>query len=110
MAAVPSVNITIERGTDFESSFDMFTDSGRDIDISDYTGVAKVRKYPTSPSYTNFTVSISSDNRISMSMSAEDTATLEEGRNYYDLVLKSPTNLYTKVIEGMALVSPTVSQ
>lgn len=111
MAAVPAVNITINSGTDFEATFTVTSETGSIIDLTGYTGVSKIRKYPTSPSYKNFVVGItSSTGRVTLSMASTITADLVEGRNYYDIVITSPINVVSKVIEGMALVSSTVSE
>jgi len=111
MAAVPAVNITIDSGTNFEATFTITSEIGSVIDLTGYTAVSKIRKYPTSTSYKNFVVGItSSTGRITLSMASTITTDLVEGRNYYDIVITSPNNVVSKVIEGMALVSPTVSE
>jgi len=109
--AVPAVNITIEKGTNFEQDFIVKDANGAVVDLSNYTAVAKIRKYPSdSLSVQSFTVGITSlTGTITLSMSTTTTALLEDGRNYYDILATSPSNVVSKKFEGMAIVSPSVS-
>jgi len=111
MAAVPAVNVNIDSGTNFEATFSITSETGSVIDLTGYTGVSKIRKYPTSPSSKNFVVGITSTlGKITISMASTITSELVEGRNYYDIVITSPNNVVSKVIEGMALINSTVSE
>jgi len=109
--AVPSVNITIEGGTNFDNTFTMRNPDGTPIDLTGYTGISKIRKYPKDTlNVHNFTVGItSSTGEISISMASTITSEIEEGRNYYDVVLTAADGTVSKAFEGTALVSPTVS-
>lgn len=109
--ALPAVNITIEKGTDFENSFTINNPDGSVFNLSGYSAVAKIKKYPTSSVSTPFSVSIvSGSGNIRISMASSITSQLSEGRNYYDIVIVSTGyGTKTKVIEGSALVTPSVS-
>lgn len=108
--AVPSVNITIEKGAYFENTFTINNADGTALNLIGYSAVAKVKKYPSSTTSQSFSVSIiASTGKIQISMTDTVTATLSEGRNYYDIVITSSGGTKTRVIEGMALVTPSVS-
>jgi hypothetical protein len=51
--AVPAVNITIEQGTDFENVYTVTNPDGTPLDLTGYTANAKIRKYPSSSSYSS---------------------------------------------------------
>ena len=109
--AVPSVNITINSGTNFQNTFTMKNSDGTVIDLTGYSGTSKIRKYPTdSLNVQSFAVGINSTaGLITISMESATTAELGEGRNYYDVILTNSDGDIYKVIEGTAIVNPTVS-
>lgn len=108
--AVPAVNIVIEKGADFNNTFTINDSDGSVFNLSGYTAVAKIRKYPGSPTSQSFNVGITSaTGQINLSMGSSITSLLSDGRNYYDVLITSDENIKTRVIEGTALVSPSVS-
>lgn len=60
--SVPAVNLRIEKGTDFEATFNVFDPSDDPLLLNNFTGSDKIRKYPSSPTSHSFTVSITSSN------------------------------------------------
>jgi hypothetical protein len=109
--AVPAVNLTIEKGTDFEATFNVNNADGSVFSLANYTATAKIRKHPTSPNPKSFSTSITvATGEIKISMSAANTSLLTAGRNYYDvLITQTGTNKIQKVFEGTAIVGDTVS-
>ena len=109
--AVPSVNLTLDKGTDFEATFNVTNSDGTAFLLSNYTATAKVRKHPAATSYKSFSTSMTvAIGEIKISMSAANTAQLTAGRNYYDVIItQTGTGKITKVFEGMILVNETVS-
>lgn len=108
--ASPTVNIVIDKGTYFENTFFVNNDDGSTYDLIGYTASSKIRKHPTSTNSQSFSVFIvSSQGKITLSMSSSITSQLTEGRNYYDILLIDPYGDRTKVIEGTAIVNPSVS-
>lgn len=111
MSAVPTVNISIDSGTTFSATYTITNPSGTVLDLSGYAAVSKIRKHSTSISFESFSVGIiTATGRINISMASTTTALLSEGRNYYDIVITSPSNDISKVIRGSAIVNPTVSE
>lgn len=108
--ASPSVNITIEKGTYFENTFTINNSDGTPLNLTGYSAVAKIKKYPSSPTSHSFSVSITAaTGKIQVSMADTTTAILTEGRNYYDVIITSGGGTKSRVIEGMALVTPSIS-
>ena len=51
------INIIIDQGTTFSTTFTVNDDDGAPIDFTSYTGLAQMRKHYTSSNSTSFTVS-----------------------------------------------------
>ena len=47
---------------------------------------------------------------ITISMTAANTANISAGRYLYDLVITSPDSVKTRVVEGIVVVMPGVTQ
>jgi len=108
---VPAVNIVIEKGTDFEATYNVSNSDSSVYSLTNQTATAKIRKHPTATSVKSFTTSITtSTGEIKISMGSTVTADLTAGRNYYDVIIThSVTGKKTKIFEGTALVHDTVS-
>lgn len=109
--AVPAVNLTLDKGTDFEATFNIKNADESAFSLSSFSAVAKIRKYPAAPSYKSFQTSITvATGELKISMGSTVTADLTPGRNYYDVILvQSGTNKVQKVFEGSIIVNDTVS-
>jgi len=110
MAATPSINIVIPQGADFGEVFTSTESDGTLSNITDYTGVSKIKKYPSSPKSNSFFVGINSTtSEVSIAMSASVTVGLKPGRYYYDIVLTSPAGAVSRLVEGSAMVTAGIS-
>jgi hypothetical protein len=109
--AVPAVNITIEQGADFASSFTITNSDGSVYNLLNNTATAKLKKYPESTTSYDFSTSITvNTGQITLSMTDEVTSTIPSGRYYYDILLtNNVSGLKTRVIEGMALVTASIT-
>ena len=109
--AVPSVNITIEKGADYENVFTITNPNGTPLDFIGYSPSAKLKKFPSSTSSSQFTVGIvTSAGQVTVSMAHTVTNALDPGRYYYDVIITSQsTGKISRILEGMALVTPSVS-
>ena len=89
MIAPQGLNIQINKGTDFVQNLELKNADKTPFDLSGYTGVSRVRKFPEAKVSHSFTVGItSSTGVISLGMTVGVTTSLTEGRNYYDVVIK----------------------
>lgn len=109
--AVPAVNITIEQGADFASTFTITNNDGSVFNLLNNSAVAKLKKFPGSETSYSFSTSITvSTGKITLTMANSVTSTIPAGRYYYDILLTNDTTgLKTRVIEGMALISAAIS-
>ena len=110
MIAPQGLNIQINKGTDFEKNLELKNADKTPFDLSGYTGVSRVRKFPEAKVSHSFTVGItSSTGVISLAMTVGVTTAITDGRNYYDVVVTSGLGTVSKVFEGNVMVFPTVS-
>lgn len=109
--AVPAVNLSLDKGTDFEASFNIKNADESAFSLSSFSAVAKIRKHPTASSYKSFQTTITvATGELKISMGATTTAELSSGRNYYDVIIvQAGTNKIQKVFEGSIIVNDTVS-
>lgn len=109
--SVSAVNFSIDKGTDFEATFNLTNADGSFFSLNTYAASAKIRKHPSATSYHSFQTAITvSTGEIKISMGSTVTAQLSSGRNYYDVIItQSGTNKIKKVFEGTIMVNETVS-
>ncbi len=108
---VPVVNIVIEKGTDFEATYNVTNADNSVYSLTNQAATAKIRKHPTASTSKSFTTTITvATGEIKISMGSTNTDDLSAGRNYYDVIIThSSTGKVTKIFEGAALVKDTVS-
>lgn len=84
-----AANFTIERGTDFEATFNLFDPDQSVAVLSGLTTTfATIRKYPDATTSEEFGKTITAGTgTIKLTLTATQTANLKEGRNFFDVVL-----------------------
>lgn len=110
MAVYENNSLTIEKGTDFEVTFNLFDpDNTATILTGLTTTYASIRKYSESTDGEDFSTDIIEETgTIILSLTSEQTSRLKAGRNYYDVIL-TINGKKTKVIKGTSIVSESVS-
>lgn len=110
MAVAEITTLIIDKGTDFETEFTLFNPDNSAASLAGLTTTyAKIRKYPSSPSYESFTANVTtSTGVIKLSLNPTQTSRLASGRNYFDVVL-AMNNKLVKVIKGTAIVQESTS-
>ena len=111
MAAIS--NIFIDQGADFSTTVTVSDSAGSALDLTNYTALAMIRKTYDSTSATSFTSAFATDRttgKITISLTDVQTTALEQGRYVYDLLLTDGSGDKTRVLEGIATVSPSVSR
>jgi hypothetical protein len=104
------VNIVIDQGTTFNTSYEFTDDIGDPIDFSAYTGAAQMRKSYASSTSHAFTVGLSNNGLVSLSMSSANTAVITAGRYVYDLEVTDQSSVTSRLVEGIATVTPQVTR
>ena len=82
------------------------------LDLTGYSTLAQLRKSYDSSTATTITTSITSatDGIIALSLTDTQTAALSSGRYQWDLTITSGSSVVTRVVEGIAIINPSVSR
>lgn len=107
------VELTIEQGANLISTVTVNDSQGDAVNLTSYSASAQLRKsyYSTSANTLSATITGNSNGEITLSMTASNTALLTPGRYVYDLKITNSTdNVVTRVIEGIAVVLPSVTR
>ena len=120
--ATPQLNLAISAGTSFSQSFAISNPDNSSADISGYSIIARMSKRPgaynalssTSATpvfeYTSFTATVADANlgECFISLTAAETATLEEGKYVYSVVLDNNAGTLTEILHGLVTVRPAI--
>lgn len=111
--AVYANNIVINSGETFSQSLTILnSNSSEIINLTGYAVSSMIRKHVDSSIKTaEFQVGITSasEGLISLSLGSSITSTIKEGRYVYDVLLLSPTNYKSIVVEGSVLIRAGIS-
>lgn len=104
--------LNIEQGASFSTVITVNEASGAAQSLVNYTVQSQLRKSYYSSTANNFTATITdaANGTITVTMTAANTANLTPGRMVYDLLITSPTNVKTRVVEGIATILPSVTR
>ena len=107
------LEITIEQGANLTSTVTVSDTQGDAVNLSTYSASAQIRKsyYSSSANTLTATITGNANGQITLSMSAANSAALTPGRYVYDLIItNSVDNSVTRVVEGTAVVLPSVTR
>jgi len=105
--------ITIEQGANLTSTITVNDIQGDAVNLTTYSASSQLRKsyYSSSANTLTATITGNSNGQITLSMTAANTANLTPGRYVFDLIITNSTdNSVTRVIEGTAIVLPSVTR
>ena len=111
--AVFSTNLIIYKHTDFEQTFVL--EDGQSNSAKDLTGFSatcKMQRTLNLGSLTEFTISFLNDSllgKVRISLSESQTAVIEEGKYFYELMLTDPSGVVERVVEGIVIVKHPVT-
>ena len=110
--AVFSTNLIIYKHTDFEQTFvleDGLSNSAKDL--TGFTGTCRMQRTLNLGSLTGFTVTFVNrlNGKVRISLSDEQTAIIEEGKYFYELMLTDSNNVTERVIEGVVILKHPVT-
>ena len=107
------LEITIEQGANLTSTVTVSDTQGDAVNLSTYSASAQIRKsyYSSSANTLTATITGNANGQITLSMTAANSAGLTPGRYVYDLIItNSVDNSVTRVVEGTAVVLPSVTR
>ena len=102
----------IEQNATFSTTVNVVGSAGAAVNLYGYSASTQMRKsyYATSATIITSTITGNANGEITLSMTAANTANLTPGRQVFDLLITSPSSVKTRVIEGIVVVSPGVTQ
>jgi hypothetical protein len=101
-------NINIDQGTSFNTIISLTDESGNPLNLSAYTGQAKLRVSYASVNSTSFNVTLA-NGQIYLALDANTTSTLTRSRYIYDVILTDGSGNVTRVLEGTVYVDQAVT-
>ena len=104
--------LLIEQGATFSSTVNVEDSAGAAINLSGYSASSQMRKsyYAVSNTTITSTITGNANGEITLSMTSSNTSALTPGRYVYDLLITAPDTTKTRVVEGIVIVSPGVTQ
>jgi len=111
--AAGKYDIVIDQGSDFAIEVQIQQDSAN-VNLSTHSARAQLRPTPTSSTKTaDFTCTVvnASQGKIKMALNNTTTASISNGKYYYDLELvNTSASSVTRLLEGVARVTPEVTR
>tara|TARA_B100001063_G_scaffold157580_1_gene146948 strand:- start:209 stop:547 length:339 start_codon:yes stop_codon:yes gene_type:complete len=111
MAAYVS-NIVIDIGANFDQSFNLENNANAPLNLTGFTGAAKMKKSAqSSTTAATFVVSFpdATAGQLKISLGSAITSGLKPGRYSYDVLLTDASSIKTRVVEGSAIVTAGVT-
>ncbi len=103
-------NIVIDQGTTFSLDVNLTNDDTSAKDLTDYTVTSQLRKSYEATTATDFTTAkVNNTGKITISLTAVQTAALKAGRYVYDIEIASSSETL-RVLEGLVTVTPNVTR
>tara|TARA_B100000902_G_scaffold349033_1_gene357338 strand:+ start:235 stop:576 length:342 start_codon:yes stop_codon:yes gene_type:complete len=104
-------NLTIDQGSNFTYDLEVTNSDGTDFDLTGYTMVAKMAQgYSTTYPRVVFSCVANNptDGIVTISLTADQTKALTAGRWVFDVVATHTDSSVTRLLEGIAIVTPSV--
>jgi hypothetical protein len=95
-------NLTINIGTDFVQTYDLYQSGGKVIDLTGYSAASSLRKHRDSGTAVSFTVGFPDrkNGKIKISIPSWTTSRLKPGRYVYDILMTKPNGDKGIIVEG----------
>lgn len=105
-------NIYIDAGSDYTNIITIDSAGGPPLNLTDYTVRSQIRKSYSSSTAYNFTASVlnAAEGQIRLTMTAAQTELIPPGRWLYDVEITSPSGARNRVVEGLVIVTPQITQ
>ena len=110
MAAVS--NLYLDHGADFSTTISLTDSNGNILSLTGYTALAQIRKtYGSSTIAATFgTALAAATGQITLSLTDTVTGAMDSGRYVYDVLITDSSGDKTRILEGQATVTPSVSR
>tara|TARA_Y100000590_G_scaffold431628_1_gene546598 strand:- start:330 stop:665 length:336 start_codon:yes stop_codon:yes gene_type:complete len=110
MAAVS--NLYIDQGADFSTTLSLTDSNGDVLNLTGYSALGQMRKtFGSSTISATFGVALTAaTGQVTLTLTDVITAGLSSGRYVYDILLTDSSGDKTRILEGHATVTPSVSR
>lgn len=111
-------NIVIDQGADFTAEIQLLEDYPNDAndtyyDLTNHTLTGSMRKNYTSSTSVDFTCVLGDNPNLGIfyiTLGNDVTSILEPGRYLYDVIVENPEGIKTRVVEGIATITPGMTR
>ena len=95
-------NLTINIGTDFVQTYDLYQSGGKVIDLTGYSAASSLRKHRDSNTAVSFVVGFPdrTNGKIKISIPSWTTSRLKPGRYVYDILMTKANGDKAIIVEG----------
>lgn len=110
---MPYAELTVDQGTNYESTLDLVADDGTAINVTNYIFSGQIRKsYYSNNATASFTISVANaaNGNVIISLNAATTTNIKAGRYLYDVKMTDTANVVTRVVEGIITITPQVTK
>ena len=105
-------NIFIDQGSDYSNIVTVTASNGQPLNLTGFTVASQMRKSFTSTTAYAFTASIfdAPTGKVRLQLSSSQSEAIPPGRYLYDVEVTSPGSSKTRVVEGIATITPQITQ
>lgn len=106
-------NLIIDQGADFSKELTVTDDNGNVVNLTGYTAAGQIRKHFSSNTAINFSISFNADRstgKLTISLGRTTTGNTAYGRYMYDVEITDSSNNRTRLLEGIATITPEVTR
>jgi len=110
MAAVS--NLYIDQGADYSTTVSLTDSNGDVLSLTGYSAAGQIRKtFGSSTVAATFAIAVSANTgQITLTLTDVITAGMKSGRYVYDVLITDSSGTKTRILEGQASVTPSVSR
>ena len=105
-------NLFVDQGSDYSNIITVRTSSGEPLNLSGFTVASQIRKSFSSSVAYSFQCSVVSatSGQVRLQLSSAASEQIPPGRYLYDVEVTSPTNIKTRVVEGVLTLTPQITK
>jgi len=104
------IDLVLDQGADFLTVFNVQAANGSPVDLSMYSSASQMRKDYLSNTYIQFNMSTDANGNVTMNLPSGNTMSITPGRYRYDIEITSPSNVISRIVEGIIDVSPNITR
>jgi hypothetical protein len=105
-------NVFIDQGSDYSNIVTVTASNGQPLNLTGFTAASQIRKSYSSTIAYSFNASIltAAAGRVRLQLTAEQSEAIPPGRYLYDVEVTSSGGAKTRVVEGVATITPQITK